>query len=496
MKETRPIAASLNENFLEQPQTARPRTSKSQGDSHNGPRTRNDSIRQYGRWKPGDRETNGGQRYDGAGEHLADDDPDSSRWIHRDKLALIESREMQQAGIDPILRQKAVTASGREGLRSVERTSNSVDTGPELPAAREDIYNRAHSSQRHYESKEDSLDSPNNFELRTPEEILANHWPEETHPNMYRQPGLRASSSRIPLSTSSPMPVPHEHIARSTPLQRKRGTSGNWSGADEDGISYHKTRSRNHSVGSQTVPDSPQHAYSTVTPAGSRPGSRDTPQTSPSKPRIISITKPDTLSPRKTSTASRNISGVTKTRITSTGSRSSPSQRPTTRSGPNDRPRTAVNRPEGDAPWLATMYKPDPHLPPDKQMLPTHAKRLQQEQWDREGKSSSSSDRDFSPLAVHTEHGLQRPPTPRPEPTPKDPEKAPEEQTWPLKSVRRAPTLESRPSTGTDHAGYSTIPRVQTTPSMSANPSPKPKATPMRVEEAKKEKGCACCVVM
>ena len=489
------MISAANENSLDYAQTARPRTSRNRGDSHNLPRTRNGSIRQYDRRKPGVTEIPGGLRYDGAGGDIGDDDPERSRWIHRDKLALIESREMRQAGIDPRIRQKDGGALDRERLRSTERARNGVSNSPELPTARDGVYNRVHSPQRHNDSSEETSDSPNGFDLRTPEEIAADHWPEEIHPNMYRQHGLRASSSRIPLSTSSPMPVPHEHIARSTPLQRKRGASGNWSGADEDGISYHKTRSRNQSVGSQIVLDSPEHAYATATPVGSRPISRDTPQTSPSKPRIISITKPDNLSARKTSTASRNVSGVVKTRITSTGSRSSPSQRPTTRSGPTDRPRTAINRPEGDPPWLATMYKPDPHLPPDQQMLPTHAKRLQQEQWEREGKSGSSFDRDFSPLAVHTENGLQRPPV-TPKPQTKDPENEPEKQTWPLKSVRRVPTLETRPSTSAEHAGYSTIPRLQTTPSISANPSPKPKAAPMRVQEMPKEKGCACCIVM
>jgi hypothetical protein len=50
---------------------------------------------------------------------------------------------------------------------------------------------------------------------------------------------------------------------------------------------------------------------------------------------------------------------------------------------------------EGDPPWIASMYKPDPRLPPDQQMLPTHAKRLAQEQWEKEGKTGTIYDRDF-----------------------------------------------------------------------------------------------------
>lgn len=41
------------------------------------------------------------------------------------------------------------------------------------------------------------------------------------------------------------------------------------------------------------------------------------------------------------------------------------------------------------------MYKPDPRLPPDQQMLPTHAKRLQQEQWDAARKESEIRQREL-----------------------------------------------------------------------------------------------------
>lgn len=72
------------------------------------------------------------------------------------------------------------------------------------------------------------------------------------------------------------------------------------------------------------------------------------------------------------------------------------------------------------------MYKPDPRLPPEQQLLPTHAKRLQQEQWETARKESEARQRArgdkpgngaqattgeganaFTPLAVHTRNGLQ-----------------------------------------------------------------------------------------
>lgn len=75
---------------------------------------------------------------------------------------------------------------------------------------------------------------------------------------------------------------------------------------------------------------------------------------------------------------------------------------------------------EGEAPWIASMYKPDPRLPPDQQMLPTHAKRMAQEQWEKEGKVGTVYDRDFRPLNVqgfpeqppHPSPAKDLPPTP------------------------------------------------------------------------------------
>jgi len=48
-------------------------------------------------------------------------------------------------------------------------------------------------------------------------------------------------------------------------------------------------------------------------------------------------------------------------------------------------------RPEGDAPWLAEMYKPDPRLPQEEQIIPTHAKRLAREKEETYDVAPSSS---------------------------------------------------------------------------------------------------------
>lgn len=71
----------------------------------------------------------------------------------------------------------------------------------------------------------------------------------------------------------------------------------------------------------------------------------------------------------------RNVSTPLKTRNVSTPIKSDTPRRPSTSNGP----RQPINRPEGDAPWIATMFKPDPMLPQDQQILPTHAKRLAME---------------------------------------------------------------------------------------------------------------------
>ena len=329
---------------------------------------------------------------------------------------------------------------------------------------------------------------------RTPEEIALSH---EDGSYPYQSPGLKASSSRIPLSTSSPLPVPIEHLERSTPLPRKRGASDNW---DDEGISYPKMRSRSHSVASQALFDEAEGRESRV---GSTPSS-------PEK------AKPKPGPPNRRYASPRTTSGATaKSRNASLASRHSPSAsgRPGTRSGPDSRPSTAVHRPEGEPPWLATMFKPDPRLPPDQQMLPTHAKRLLQEQWEREGKPGSAFDRSFTPVSVHQRESPQpspqvspQPPTaapaaasPSPAPSPPAAKPAPEiheatpEAAWPL----RPPPAERKGST-TEHAGYSTMPKVQHTPPLGSLPSPRRMEAPPIAEpvEKPKEKGCGCCVVM
>jgi hypothetical protein len=144
-----------------------------------------------------------------------------------------------------------------------------------------------------------------------------------------------------------------------------------------------------------------------------------------------------------------------------------------------------MKRPEGDPPWLATMYKPDPRLPPDQQLLPTVAKRLQQEQWEKEGKFGNAYDTSFRPL---NDEEFQ----PQPEAIRQENEVSEQDSEWPLRSPK-SPTLSTgRPGTA---GGYSTMPKIST-PVIEQAPSPKP---PIRVQEPPedaKKGGCGCCAIM
>ena len=352
--------------------------------------------------------------------------------------------------------------------------------------------------------EEESPPDQANWDLRSPAEIAADEAAEASP--LYINPVLRKSGSKIPVLTSSPLPIPQEHIERDTPLVRSRAASGT-SGEIQQMISP-SLRKRGNSAGSQVLLDEGGPVNGTPTPASATaiPGNTSL-QGSPTKAKTAKSPAgtPVTTAMRKATPASRKPSSQTK-QSPAAPSNSSPAARPGTRSGETERPKTAINRPEGEPPWLATMYKPDPRLPPDQQIIPTHAKRQQQAQWSEAGAIPTTYDREFSPLAVHTENGLKHPSPPAP-----TLEKEDQANAWPLKpmlSVRSTST--SRPETsGSGTAGYSTMPKVVSTPPVGSMTSPKmPSPTtgtfpPNRrqqhqppQEPEQTEKGCGCCVVM
>lgn len=428
-----------------------------------------------------------------------DEDPERSRWIHRDKLAMIESHEMQEAGIKlPLQRQKSTTSRSRSRREKNRSQDHNMAQDAEMPPMKQPKKRRTESPTRQDDGGEHA--SGNDFDIRTPEEIAADNHMDTDTANGSRQPqsDSRKGSSRIPLPRSSPMPIPQEHIERDHPLPRKRGVSGNFSNGDENGFSYSRVRSRNNSVGSAILLDDVENASNTTpTPASnSNPLNKATPsRTQPSS----SVQRPKSRSGLDTTPLSQKPRTVS---ITASSPRtpSSSTQRPKSRAGLESRPATAINRPEGEAPWLATMYKPDPRLPPEEQLLPTHAKRLQQEQWERAQKESQQRMQEleaqqrkhnhekppaqlppeFSPLAEHTVNGLQ--------PSSRDAdEKTLQEQQSPSEWPLLQPTRPRNPqppaagggggggsglsanhpahipvvSDGSQHAGYSPMPRVK-----------------------------------
>lgn len=383
-----------------------------------------------------------------------DSDPERSRWIHRDKLARIESQELQAAGII-LPRSRAPSKSGRRE-RSRDQQSNGFSRSEQSGQYQK---RQRVGSLPTEDSQEDMI-----WDLRLPEEAI------EDPVSPYRDLNAK-SASRIPVCKTSPLPIALEHIERDTPIQRSR--SNGWPG-DDEGIAYPKSRGRSDSV--KVLEDT------TGTPT---PGKRSASDMSPTK-------KANTPGARKASaTATRATSAQSRPK-TRSGQKEAPVARPTTRSGELGQ---TVKQPEGDPPWLATMYKPDPRLPPDQQLLPTVARRLAQEKWEKEGKFGNTYDTQFRPL--NDEEFQQQPeiieqtitiPDPKPE----------EEAEWPLRGAK-SPTLSTgRPGTA-GVGSYSTMPKIQ-----SALPSPRVimPITPIRVQEPpedtkiSKKGGCGCCVVM
>lgn len=363
-----------------------------------------------------------------------DEDPDHSRWIHRDKLARIESRELQAAGII-LPRSRAPSKSSRRD-HSRDQQGNGVRS--EQATKRQRIES--------FPTEEEEAPESNSWDLRLPDEVADGGFKDVS--------GGVKGVSKIPVFKTSPLPIPLEHLARDTPMKWKEG--GVWTG-DEDAITYPKSRSRANSTKDTLA--------ATPTPAK----------------RLASDNSPTKKAVKKAAPGIRTASAP---------------QRPKARSGSNaQRPPTRGQgaelnkRPEGDPPWLASMYKPDPRLPPDQQLLPTVAKRLQQEQWEKEGKFGNMYDTAFRPLNDEVPDA----PVAQTAEDKGDDEHGAE---WPLRTPR-SPTLSTgRPGTAGGQGSYSTMPKIPTGAPQGVNlPSPKPVKVPEPVEE-KSSGGCGCCVVM
>ncbi|PYI06390.1 hypothetical protein BO78DRAFT_119260 [Aspergillus sclerotiicarbonarius CBS 121057] len=407
-----------------------------------------------------------GERNDGIGLYMNEFNQDN--WIHRDKLAKIESEELHQAAI--LLQRRA----GAEGNKT-NRVKNHDSYGTPVASPPTEL--------EPWPSLRDETRSPTfseggdreKWDLRRPEEIAADKT-DDGASGFYRNPGLRKSSSRIPIPTGSPAPTASGNSGREAPMQRTRALTN----GEDEVLSFGMPRRASEPMSVDSA--------SNITPAGSRPGSRGNALQSAAGKK----TTAKGATNRKTSAPAATRKATPRSRAPSS----------TQRAGKGDRP---INRPEGDPPWLATMYKPDPRLPPDQQILPTHARRMQQEQWVKEGKTPTTYDREFAPLAIGHDGPIRMEKLapreePEPEPEPAKVEKEKEEPTSQKSpSLKKSPSLQApkgtEPGRPNSSTGYSTMPRVQEPPMAALQPKWSPPVVTAQ-EPPPKEKGCGCCIVM
>lgn len=392
-------------------------------------------------------------------------DDQESKWIHRDKLAKIESQELQAAGLY-IPRSRAPS---KQRSRSSARRGTDASDQPRRSRSRKNSSAVEHGGSSSGRHAVPDISVPS-WDLRTPEEIA-----EEEANAYFTTHGLRGGS-RIPVAKTSPAPIPVDYLERGSPSTSRK--------------------------------------YS-ESPEGDSGSLYDRPPPTMSVAKRGDSSSPKKSGNRKVSTATKNSSASARPK---TRSGSSTGTRPSTRSG-----ETSMNKqPEGDPPWLVNAYKPDPRLPPDQQLLPTVARRLQQEQWEKNGTHGDTYDKEFRPLNDRTfnrpdkqgaqtssdEEGQQKdkedPAAAGSSLSPPPPGAGPE---WPLRPDAAARSQVPRPGS------YSTMPRISDKPpsAPAASPlatnaptmfnaqiepqSPAAQRVPDEKEDAKKG-GCGCCVVM
>jgi hypothetical protein len=408
-------------------------------------------------------------------EHLDMTDQDS-KWIHRDLLAKIESQELQAAGITlPQSRSRSRPrrershSSARKPMQdnnaSRSRKDSSYATEPKTP---------------------DTSEAINGWDSRPIEEADAEA----------DAPAKHTGGSRIPVPKKSPLPIPTSHLERDKLMRRENSPE-----ELEKKIEMPKARSRSNSTTLKNLEPSP--------PLKAPPVKRAA--TTDSSPK-----KQTTTVARKGTAPTKSIPPEARGKVKPKPKNGAGgSARPSTRSG--ERELSIGSKPmEGDPPWLVSAYKPDPRLPPDQQLLPTVARRLQQEKWEQEGKFGSIYDKDFRPL---TGEGFLAPPENMPSSSSASDDIVKQEvekpaEDWPLKAqdIPKSPVSPARSSS------YSTMPKIQDKPPASplasplASPKPPQRAEspePMQItrvpdipekepeQTGKKEKGgCGCCIVM
>ena len=420
-----------------------------------------------------------------------DKEADRDYWIHRDKLKEIEIREMEEAGFKVGRSSRSNSRSQSATRRTRDRTNSELAEGQQ---SGDDRHERRVVSTIQDEEGDYQAWSPTSSEDPAPE---------MQPPSGRTTHGVRPSTSRIPLPKSSGIPVPAAYADRDAPLPRSRTGSASWNGD----IAAAGARVRSGSIGSQVLLDD-------ILDGKKLGHSRNNSSSASGSSMKQSVKSPvKTRAPTKTA----STAGARKTSATTT-SRTAPKSRQT--SGANKRPGTAGNaisrpttghRPEGEAPWIATMYKPDPRLPPDQQIIPTHAKRMQQEQWENEGRVGSMYDTDFRLLNTE-EMGGQRLSQLDPIALERERERERESGQWPLSTPDKQaspsdekadPVADKSPAVEKSQFKLTpTIPQGPRVPSpkpgsIKRAPSEKPNTTrlPEPTEDIPEKKG-KCCIVM
>ncbi|KAK3370099.1 hypothetical protein B0H63DRAFT_307376 [Podospora didyma] len=420
---------------------------------------------------------------------------DNSKWIHRDKLAKIENEELQAAGIFlPMPRERSRSKSQNRAGRHDQSQDRVNGQGRGSGAVEQSTRSRKNSITSG-EPRTPDVASVHAWDLRLPEEAA-----DEAY---FISNGGVKGLSRIPVAKASPVPIPSEHLERDTLLIRKRDSNS----PDDDALTFPKTRARSGSTGNSLAKTTSNGTGPYL--SAQQPRKTDA---SPKKAGIATGTRrPSAVRPNGVVGRPKTRGGPSKDSTSSGGG----TTRPSTRSGERELSISSSSKQmEGEPPWMVSAYRPDPRLPPDQQLLPTVARRLQQEKWEREGKFGNVYDREFRPL---TDEGFLKPPE-LDAPMEKEAEK--DEQAydqmddhdqgdWPLKTESsKSPTLPGRVGS------YSTMPKISDKPGLSPLPSPRvptqpqqlPQPTPapavqripqpLDEEQPQKKDGCGCCVVM
>ncbi|KAF8251833.1 hypothetical protein K440DRAFT_637069 [Wilcoxina mikolae CBS 423.85] len=387
-------------------------------------------------------------------------DVGQSRWIHKDKLERIEIEELQRGGdIGDSHSRPSTLRGGDEGRDHKQQYRLSLPVGCD---------------------EDDGMLDPDFHEIRTPEEQASDS---SGHGSVRKNFRRNRSYSRIPLATVSPHPIPQQFIARTTPLPRTAVTP-NGSDDGRASISHPSSlRKRSYSAGSAMMLDDREN---------SPPGAAGTSASGAgtiNNPKIrTSITSP---TPRhKTASRTGSMAGKQRTR-----SNPQLAHRPGTSASyathaSVSAPGSANKHPEGQPPWALSGYKPDPSLPPDQQIIPTLARRLQQDQWERDGVYASVYDKELRPLKVLSDDD-------KGESSHSHPDDAPEStEEWPLKSSTEPSETRQQAESAPTDGGYRTVPSIHPQ-SVPDNIRPTPQIKQMQsVDDSGSKKKFCCCVVM